>query len=74
MTSRAENLRIVRAVEEEACMRAQELIEKGSLIGKLIGRVERWVHEGELRYIDNELDAAALDEQRTEDLPPSLID
>jgi hypothetical protein len=46
--------------EEAACARAQRLIDKGGVIGGLVGRIQRWVHTGELRQITEELDVAEL--------------
>lgn len=71
MTISIEELRVKSDAEESACIKAQERIERGSFIGKFVGRFQRWAHASELRQITDELDVAELYGRLGVEYPPT---
>jgi hypothetical protein len=55
-----ENLNSQFEAEEAACIRADQLIKQGGIIGSVVGRFQKWVHTNELEQITDELDVAEL--------------
>ena len=71
MTTSIEELSVRYDEEELACIEALDLIERGGVIGRLVGKFQRWVHTGELQNITEELDVAELYGRSAKEYRPS---
>lgn len=72
MTDTIEELRAKFDIEELACQHAADRIERGGLLGKFVGRVQRWIHEGQLQQVTDELEVAELRERLHEAPSPQV--